>query len=44
MWEVFLKFMGYKEVLQRRSRTGNLETKQSVYVFEQKKYLDKFTL
>ena len=37
MWEVFFKFMGYKEALQRCSRTGNSATKQSVYVFQWKK-------
>ena len=29
--------MGYKEILQRCSRTGNTTTKQPVYVFELKK-------
>ena len=44
MWEVFLKCMWYKEALHRCSRTGNAGTKQSMYVFELKKYLGNFTL
>ena len=34
MREAFLKFIGYKEVLQRYARTGNSATKLSVYVSE----------
>ena len=43
MWEVFLKFMGYKEVL-RGIQELETATEQSVYVFQYKKYLDNFTL
>ena len=42
MWEVFLKFRGFKEALQRCLRTGNSATKQSGIIFSTNSTLQIF--